>query len=346
MKSKAFYLTKFGDLDRAFELRDIELPKLNNSQILIEVEAFGLNFADVMARNGLYREAPPLPCILGYEVVGSVIQIGSEQNKDLINKRVLGFCRFGGYAQHVIVENDAFVEIGEISAQHALPLGTQGSTAYYMAEYLFKIRAGEKALVHAAAGGVGNLLIQLLKRKGVFIFAKIGDEAKRNIVLSLGADEVVNYKNEDYTFVIQTKLKEQKLDISFNPAAGSTYKKDLSLIGPGGKLVLFGASELAKGKWGFFSKLNFVKKMGLAPPIGLMMQSKGVFGVNMLRIAETHPEILKESMAAMVDLYKKGEITILDGKQFPYTALNDAHRQLESGKTSGKISVFWDNIKC
>lgn len=342
MKSKAFYLTKYGNPDKAFKLREFELPKLNNNQILVEVEAFGLNFADVMARNGLYREAPPLPCVLGYEVVGKVIQFGREQDKGLINKRVLGFCRFGGYAQHVIIENNAFVEIGEIPAKDALPLGTQGSTAYYMAENLFKIRNDEKALVHAASGGVGNLLVQLLKRKGVFVFAKIGNENKRNIVLSLGADEVINYNIEDYTSVIQNKLNGKMLDMSFNPAAGSTYKKDLSLIGSGGKLVLFGASELAKGNWGIFSKLNFVKKMGLAPPIGLMMQSKGVFGVNMLRIAESHPEILRESMIALVELYKEGALTILEGKQYPHTAINEAHRHLESGKSSGKICVFWD----
>jgi NADPH:quinone reductase-like Zn-dependent oxidoreductase len=342
MKSRAFYLTKYGNPDTAFELREFELPPLNNNQMLIEVEAFGLNFADVMARNGLYREAPALPCVLGYEIVGRVIQVNSEIDNYLINKRVLSFCRFGGYAQHVIVEKNACVEIGPISAHDALPLGTQGSTAYYMSEYLFKIRGHEKALVHAAAGGVGNLLVQLLKRKGVFVFAKIGDASKKNILVELGADEIINYNSEDYVSAIQNRLNGQKLDMSFNPAAGSTYKKDMSLIGSGGKLVLFGASELAKGKWGIFSKLNFVKKMGLAPPIGLMMQSKGVFGVNMLRIAESHPEILNESMTALVRLYNEGELKILEGQQFPHTALNEAHRSLESGKSSGKISVFWD----
>ncbi len=342
MKTSAYFLTKIGNPDTAFELRDVELPKLLAHQLLIEVEAFGLNFADVMARNGLYREAPPLPCILGYEVVGKVIQAGIEAHENMLNKRVLGFCRFGGYSKHVIVETNACVEIDDISSHDALPLGTQGCTAYYMAECIFKTRKGEKALIHAAAGGVGNLLIQLLKRKEVIIFAKIGSESKRNTVLELGADYVVNYNSEDYVSTIQNILKGAKLDMSFNPAAGSTYKKDLSLIGSGGKLVLFGASELAKGKWGIFSKLNFVKKMGLAPPIGLMMQSKGVIGVNMLRIAESHPEILKEAMESMVKLYRNNELKILQGHQFSHTALNEAHKALESGKTSGKVSVFWD----
>jgi NADPH2:quinone reductase len=342
MKTSAYFLTKIGSPDTAFELRDVELPELKAHQLLIEVEAFGLNFADVMARNGLYREAPPLPCILGYEVVGRVIQAGIETHENILNKRVLSFCRFGGYSKHVIVEANACVEIDDISSHDALPLGTQGCTAYYMAECIFQTRKGEKALIHAAAGGVGNLLIQLLKRKEVIIFAKIGDESKRNTVLGLGADYVINYNSEDYVSAIQNILKGEKLDMSFNPAAGGTYKKDLSLIGSGGKLVLFGASELAKGKWGIFSKLNFVKKMGLAPPIGLMMQSKGVIGVNMLRIAEMHPDILKEAMEAMVKLYLNNDLKILQGQQFSHTALNDAHKALESGKTSGKVSVFWD----
>lgn len=342
MKTSAYFLTKIGNPDTAFELRDVELPKLQAHQLLIEVEAFGLNFADVMARNGLYREAPPLPCILGYEVVGRVIQAGIQVNENMLNKRVLGFCRFGGYSKHVIVEANACVEIDGISSNDALPLGTQGCTAYYMAEYLFQMRKGEKALIHTAAGGVGNLLIQLLKRKELIVFAKIGDDSKRNTVLDLGADYVINYKSEDYVSAIQNILQGEKLDLSFNPAAGSTYKKDLSLIGSGGKLILFGASELAKGKWGIFSKLNFVKKMGLAPPIGLMMQSKGVIGINMLRIAESHPEILKEAMESMVKLYRNNELKILQGHHFSHTALNEAHKALESGKTSGKVCVFWD----
>jgi NADPH:quinone reductase-like Zn-dependent oxidoreductase len=342
MKTSAYFLTKFGNPDNAFELRDFELQELQEHQLLIEVEAFGLNFADVMARNGLYREAPPLPCVLGYEVVGKVIRSGSPSSQNLLNKRVLCFCRFGGYAKHIIADTNAIVEIGDIPSHDALPLGTQGCTAYYMAEYLFQTRKGEKALIHAAAGGVGNLLIQLLKRKELIIFAKIGDDSKRNTVLDLGADYVINYKSEDYVSAIQNILQGEKLDMSFNPAAGSTYKKDLSLIGSGGKLVLFGASELAKGKWGIFSKLNFVKKMGLAPPIGLMMQSKGVIGVNMLRIAESHPEILKEAMESMVTLYRNNELKILQGKQFPHSALNEAHKVLESGKTTGKVCVYWD----
>jgi NADPH:quinone reductase-like Zn-dependent oxidoreductase len=342
MKTSAYFLTKFGNPDNAFELRDFELQELQEQQLLIEVEAFGLNFADVMARNGLYREAPPLPCVLGYEVVGKVIRTGSQSSQNLLNKRVLSFCRFGGYAKHVIVDANASVEIGDISSHDVLPLGTQGCTAYYMAEFLFQTRRGEKALIHAAAGGVGNLLIQLLKRKEIIIFAKIGDESKRNTVLDLGADYVINYKSEDYVSAIQNILKDKKLDMSFNPAAGGTYKKDLSLLGSGGKLVLFGASELAKGKWGIFSKLNFVKKMGLAPPIGLMMQSKAVMGVNMLRIAETHPEILKEAMEALLKMYRNNELRILQGQQFSHTALNEAHKALESGLTTGKVSVFWD----
>ena len=341
MKTLAYFLKRFGNPESAFELKEIDLPELKGRQLLVEVEAFGLNFADVMARNGLYREAPPLPCILGYEVVGRIIQTSNPLDEELLGKRVLSFCRFGGYAQHVVVDNNACVEIGDIPFNEALPLGTQGSTAYYMTEFLFPIRSGEKALVHAAAGGVGNLLIQLLKRKNVYVFAKIGDESKLKTVLKLGADEVINYQSQDYVSTIKDKLSNQKLDMSFNPAAGSTYKKDLSLLGHGGKLVLFGASELSKGKWGILSKLNFVKKMGLAPPIGLMIQSKTVAGVNMLRIAETHPEILKESMHNLVDLYRKKELVILPGRQFHHSELQQGHRLLESGKSSGKISIYW-----
>ena len=111
MKSEAFFLTNYGEAKQAFQLQAFELESLSSSEVLIEVEAFGLNYADVMARNKLYREAPPLPCVLGYEVVGRIIQVGNTSSNELIGKRVLAFCRFGGYAKHVKVPNYAFVEI-------------------------------------------------------------------------------------------------------------------------------------------------------------------------------------------------------------------------------------------
>lgn len=339
--TEAMVLTRKGDADQAFDRRAIELPALQSNEVLIESEAFGLNYADVMARRGLYREAPPMPCVIGYELVGTVSSVGSAVNKTLIGQRVVAFCRFGGYAKHVVTWDYAVVPIGEMKAEEALVLCTQAVTAYYMAEYLSPIQAGEKVLIHAAAGGVGTVLIQLAKLKGAEVFAKIGDESKRSLVKQLGADHVVNYKQSDYGQAIQSILGSDRLDVSYNPVGGSPCKTDLHLLGSGGRLVLFGGSELGRAKWGVFSSLNFVRKMGLIIPVGLMMRSKSVLGVNMLKIADNRPKVLQHCLLAVVEMYQQGKIKPQVGGIYAIGDLHRAHADLEGGKTVGKLTVKW-----
>ena len=339
--TEAYFLCKKGTPEEAFELRTFELDAPVGREVVVETEAFGLNYADVMARRGLYREAPPFPCVIGYEVVGKVVACGPDANQELMGKRVLAFCRFGGYSKHVITNDYATSPVGEQDAAELLALCTQAVTAYYMAEYLTPVHSTDTVLIHAAAGGVGSILIQLAKRKGARVIAKVGHAQKEEHVRALGADEVVNYRSEDYVEGVKRALKGDQLDISYNPVAGSTYKKDMRLLGAGGRMILFGGSELASGKWGFFSKLNFVRKMGLVLPIGLMMGSKNILGVNMLRIADLKPGVLEHCLQEVVRLYEQGELkpqvggTYLDGNVF------EAHSVLEGGKSTGKLAVFW-----
>jgi len=341
MNSESLYLVRKGDAEKAFELRQTSHNAPGNGEVMIETEAFGLNFADVMARKGLYREAPPMPCVVGYEVVGKIIATGNTVDASLIGKRVLAFCRFGGYAKHVITPAHAVAEIDDAPAEEAMALCTQAVTAYYMASYLSPVRKGERVLIHAAAGGVGTILIQLVKLQGGIVFAKVGDRSKEELVKSLGADHVVNYKTSDYAAELQQLLGNERLDVSFNPSGGSTFKKDMALLGSGARLVLFGGAELTSGKWGVLSQLNFVRKMGLVIPVGLMMRSKNILGVNMLKIADHKPEILTTCLKEVVKLYRSGELKPQKGHSFSSDEIAKAHAALESGKTTGKITVFW-----
>ena len=343
IQSEAFFLVKTGSPEQAFERRAFEINSPVNREVLIEVEAFGLNYADVMARRGLYNDAPPFPAIIGYEVVGKIVACGPEANPALVGNRVVAFCRFGGYAKHVLTSVMSIVPVGNEPAEQLLALCTQAVTAFYMAEYLTPIHKIDTILIHAAAGGVGTILIQLAKLKGAKVIAKIGRDEKADLVKKLGADFVVNYIASDYTEQIKNYLKGEKLDMSFNPVGGSTYKKDMTLLGSGGRIVLFGGSELSKGKWGIFSKLNFVRKMGLILPIGLMMKSKNILGVNMLKIADNKPQVLEHCLKEVMELFSKGKITPQVGGKFNADQLNEAHSLLESGKSTGKLSVFWEN---
>lgn len=342
-QTQAVHLVKKGSAESAFELRSLTLPGLTNGQVLIEVEAFGLNYADVMARLGLYREAPPMPCVIGYEVVGIVSEVANEADNELLGKRVVGFCRFGGYAKHVITHNYAVSVIGDMNAGIALSLATQFVTAYYMVNRSANVQAGERVLIHAAAGGVGTALIQLCKLKGAHVTAKVSSKEKEQLVRSLGADTVINYKEGNYEKQVSDHLGTEKLDVSFNPVAGGTFKKDWELLGTGGRLVLFGGSELSNGKWGILSTLNFVRKMGFVVPIGLMMRSKSMIGINMLKVADFKPRVLAECLNEVVRMVKEGQIHPVVGGVYKQHELKMAHRLLEEGKTVGKLIIEWDD---
>lgn len=341
ISSEAFFLTKTGTAVEAFELRSFEINTPVGTEVLVEVEAFGLNYADVMARKGLYREAPPFPCVVGYEVVGKITHVGPDADQSKLGKRVVAFCRFGGYAKHVITNDYATVNVGDQPSEGLLALCTQAVTAFYMAEYLTPVHKIDTVLIHAAAGGVGTMLIQLAKLKGARVIAKVGRAEKEALVKELGADIVVNYNDSDYQEQIEKALNGERIDVSYNPVAGSTFKKDFALLGSGGRMILFGGSELSNGKWGIFSKLNFVRKMGLVLPIGLMMRSKNILGVNMLKIADNKPKVLEFCLQSVVHLYTEGKIKPQIGGVFDASQLPEAHEALESGKTTGKLAVKW-----
>lgn len=341
ISSEALFLVRTGSANKAFELRRLEINLPGKDEVLIETEAFGLNFADVMARRGLYREAPPMPCVLGYEVVGIITSLGEGVPDHLLGKRVVAFCRFGGYAKHVITPASTVAEIVDAPAEEAMALCTQAVTAYYMACYAAPIHPGERVLIHAAAGGVGTILLQLAKQRGGIVYAKVGDESKEALARSLGADHVINYKKADYKHQLQQLLGNERLDVSFNAIGGSTFKKDMKLIDSGGRLILFGGAELTMGKWGMFSQLNFVRKMGLVMPISLMMQSKNILGVNMLKIADSKPHVLATCLEAVVTLYRSGNLRPHVGMICSAKDIGSAHTSLESGKSTGKITIFW-----
>ena len=341
MRSKAVVLKSKGNSNQAFEIRDIDLPEIREDEILIKNEAFGLNYADVMARNGLYRDAPPMPCVIGYEAVGNVVQVGKSVDQALLGQRVLAFCRFGGYGQHVITNHQSAFPIGDLPSEEVLALCTQAVTAHYMTDVLSPVQKGDTVLVHAAAGGVGTILIQLAKLRGARVIAKVGSSDKMDLVKKLGADFVINYREKDYEAEIRTLLNKTPIDISYNPVGGATFRKDWKLLGAGGRLFIFGGSALSGGKFGVFSALNFLRKMGLIIPAGLMMSSRSILGVNMLKISDSRPMIMHNSLAAIIELYKTNQIEVCVGGVFDVEEIDKAHALLESGKSTGKISVRW-----
>jgi NADPH2:quinone reductase len=338
-QARAAFLIKNGPAAEAFEWRDITMPQPKPNEVLIEASSFGLNFADVLARNGLYREAPPLPSIIGYDMTGRVTAVGENVDKKWLHKRVAALTRFGAYATHVCTPITGIAEIPEeMPDVEACALGTQYATAYYSARYVQNCRKGEKVLVHAALGGVGTALIQLLQDSGCEIFATVGSDEKKAALEKRGV-KTFNYKTEDYETGITAALGGDKLDVSFNSIAGSTFKKDMRLLGSGGRLVLYGFAERSGKSGGKWATMKLLWSMGLLMPILLLAKSKSIIGVNMLKVGDHRAHIIQECMEQLVELWKQGKIKPINGGVFSKEELSKAHHALETRQIQGKAII-------
>jgi len=332
----AIYIVKNGKPKIAFERKPVDIKGPTNDEVAIEVEAFGLNFADVMARLGLYKDCPPLPAVVGYEVVGKITKLGSDVKNVLVGDRVVAFTRFGGYAQYVVTNSKAIVKIQEdYPVGKALALATQYCTAYYAAHVATNVMSNDKVLIQAAAGGVGTALIQLCKLKNCKIYGTAGSQQKLDYLEEQGVDIAINYREEDFSNVIS-----EKLDVVFDSIGGTTFKKGFKLLGNGGRMVPFGAASQLEAN-NIFGKLKFALSFGFFHPISLIMQSKALVGVNMLRVADDKPDILQFCMQEVVKLAENGKIDPHVGAMYSINELNDAHNALENRKTVGKIGVKW-----
>lgn len=340
---KAFHLVKNGSAKEAFELRDIILTDPKEDEILIKTESFGLNYADVMARLGLYRECPPLPTVIGYEAVGRVEKIGAAVKNFKVGDRVLAFSRFGGYASHVLTPELAAIPIGDtVLASKALALSVQYSTAWYALEECLNLHPGDHVLIHAAAGGVGTALIQMAKRRGCVI-AGTASSHKLNYLKTQGVDLPIDYRNSDFEKVLEEAGWKKKLDAVFDPVGGISVRKGINLLNSGGKIVVYGGSSMSASK-SPFHKFKVAAGFGIWSPIILMMRSISIIGLNMLRIAEDKPALLQHCMKEVFRLYEEGVFDPEIGREYSSDQLSEAHEFLESRQSIGKIVVHWENV--
>ncbi len=333
---EAIYIVKNGKPEVAFEKRVIKLAEPQKGEVSIEVEAFGLNFADVVARLGMYRECPPLPTVIGYEVVGKVMKIteGVEHVKE--GDRVAAFTIFGGYATHVNTDARAVVKISDdYDTGKALALAVQYCTAYYASHVATNIFEGDKVLVQAAAGGVGTALVQLCKLKGCKIYGTAGSAEKIEYLKNQGVDYPINYREKDFATEI-----EEKLDVVFDSIGGKTFKKGLKLLDFGGRMVSFGAASQLEAN-NFFQKVKFGLSFGFYHPVVFIMNSRTLAGVNMLKIGKHKPEVLQYCMQNVVKLAEEGKIEPHVGGMYSIDQLNEAHTALEARSTIGKVGVSW-----
>lgn len=332
---EAIFIVKNGSSEVAFERRSFNQPTLKEDEVNIKVEAFGLNFADVMARLGHYRDCPPLPAIIGYEVVGTVEAFGKEVVGLKKGDRVLGFTRFGAYAQYAIAKKEGVVKIGDYETNRALALATQYCTAYYAAHVATNILPCDRVLIHAAAGGVGTALVQLAKLVGCKIYGTAGSDEKINYLKEHGVDVAINYKKVDFSKAIK-----EPIDVAFDSIGGENFRKSYNLLNSGGRIVAYGAASQTEAT-NLFSKAKFGLDFGIYHPAQFIMESRSLIGVNMLRVADFRPDILKLCLESVVKLALDGKLDPTPGGMYPVSEISIAHTALETRKTVGKLGVYW-----
>lgn len=335
-------ITRYGEAGEAFQLLESRELKPQDFQVLVRVEGFGLNYADVMARNGLYKEAPKIPFVPGYEVVGTVVKTGSQVPEETMGKRVIAFTRFGGYADFALADYRALAQVPEeMPGGEACALATQYCTAYYMTHYLSSLHKGEVALIHASAGGVGTALTQLCHLQGVRVVGLCSSSQKMDYLKKIGVDFPINYRAVDYSTEIEKQFGERKMNLIFNTVAGKSFKKDLKLLAHGGRLFCFGGSARSGQKSHLLNDLAFLLKTGFVSPLFMMMKAQGIIGVNMLRVADYQIDVIGHCLQSLVNLWEKNKIHPQVGATFPAKDIAAAHQLLESGQSTGKVYVYW-----
>lgn len=337
---KAAVLTKKGKGQDVFKIQDVDKPTINEGEALIKVEAFGLNFADVMARNGLYRAAPPMPSVLGYEVVGTIEEIKGE-HEFKVGDRVLAFTRFGGYAEYAKADLRTMVEVKpDEDTGELLALGAQGATAWYAAFFNVNIIPGDNVLIHSGAGGVGSMLIQMLQNLEVNIYSTAGSDEKCKLLEEQGVLKAFNYTDDNYWTEINQLIGDKNLQVIFDAVGGKTFKNGLNSLSAGGKMITYGAAYRTKSSSSFFTNVKMLFQFGFTNPLFLMMSSHTICGVNMLKLGDDRPEVLNICMNEVLNMYRQGLIKPQVHGLFPLEDIGMVHDDLENRKVIGKAAII------
>ncbi len=340
---KAVVLKGKGAPEKAFELMDWYVKDPKPGEVKVRVTHFGLNYADVVARLGMYQDCPPLPTVIGYEVVGHVAAIGEGVDHVEVGQRVVAFTRFGGYAEEVCTQADGVTPIADdMDPGEAVALATQYCTAWYAAEEMVRLHEGDQVLVRSAAGGVGTALVQLCKRRGCTVYGTTSKAEKIEYLKQIGVDVPINYREEKDWEVIKKHSPSKKLDVIFDAVGGAGVSQGVGMLDAGGRIVCYGAAVLSERGTNVIKTAYRAMKFGIYHPVQFMMSSKALIGVNMLRIADNKPKVLRRCLESVVDLTQKGELKPTVGGRYNVSELNKAHEELEFGQTIGKIVVAWD----
>ena len=312
------------------EVREAPDLKPAPGQVRIRVHAAGVNFADVMARVGMYPDAPPLPGVLGYEVSGEI-----DLPIDRAGEKVIALTRFGGQSEMVCVPAGAVIPMPSgLSFAEAASIPVVWLTAWHMLVELGNLRRGHVVLIHAAAGGVGTAAVQICRKFGA---TSIGtaSSGKHERLRELGLSHAIDYRKLDFEPEVKRITGGRGVDIALDPVG--TFRKSFRCLAPVGRLMMYGASATVSGeRRNLFAALGTVLKMRWFHPLQLLPDNKGIFGVNMGQLwGET--ELLAREMREVLKGFSAGEFKAIVDQEVPFAEARRAHERLQSRKNFGKV---------
>jgi NADPH:quinone reductase-like Zn-dependent oxidoreductase len=336
---RALVITKHGSPE-VLQVQERPDPEPGAGQVRIKVRASGINFADLLARTGLYQEAPKPPCVVGYEVAGVVDKVGEGVASPAVGDRVMAGCRFGGYAELVVTDAaSTFVLPDDWGFTEGAAFPVAYGTAYAALVRYGALRPGERVLIQAAAGGVGIAATQVAKQAGAGEIYGTASPGKHEAIRGFGVDHPIDYTGGGVAAKVRAVAGEDEpLDLVMDAIGGSSFKESFSLLRPGGRLICFGASAVGGGdKRNILQAVKTLARMPRFKPVPMMQDSKGVIGLNMLKLWDSKGS-LDEFVGPLNDWAQSGAIRpVLSEGIFRFDEGPDAHRYIQERKNVGKV---------
>lgn len=339
---RQIWITRTGSPE-VLQVREAPDPEPGPGQIRVRVKAAGINFADLMARVGLYPDAPKIPCVVGYEVSGTIDRLGarddSRENNDnglAIGDRVFAMPKFGGYTDTLVLPRAQVFKMPErMTFEEAAALPVVYLTAYNMMLFTGTLRQGSTVLIHSAAGGVGLAAIQLAKTRGCVILGT-ASRSKHDFLRAQGVAHPID-SSGDYAAAARAIVGERGIDLILDPVGGRSWTEGYKLLAPCGRLVAFGFSAAASGnKRNLLHALSILLQVKRWSPITLMNDNKTVTGVNMGHLFG-RLDLLMPQFAELVRLYEQGLIKPHVDRTFKFEEAAAAHQFIHDRKAIGKV---------
>ena len=328
--------TTTGGID-VLKVQEKPDPTLHDDQVLIRVRAAGLNFADILSRQGLYPDSPPKPVVMGYEVSGVVEALGKDVNSSFQGKSVAAMTRFGGQSELVAVEaTQIFEKPDKLTFEQAAAIPVNYLTAYALLVVMGSLHAGESVLIHNAGGGVGLAALDIAKKIGAVTYGT-ASPGKHKFLAERGLDHAIDYRKQDWLPVLKDLTNGRGVDLVIDPIGGAHWKKSYAALRATGRLGMFGISTVSAN--GLSGKLNMLKAAIQTPrfhPFALLNKNRGVFGLNLGHMWH-EPEKVAVWMRDILGGVEEGWVNPYVDRSFSFDQAGEAHRYLEERKNIGKV---------